>query len=451
MENYIKDFAHEELLRFQNRTQDNRDIKLSNNTILTKDQYLLDIDKKGGHIIASNARGLLYGVYQYAKDYLGFDFSKIGQEILKEPHIKMNNTHAPRVIRRGNIFEVINDTDYLLKQIDMNAKHGHNEMFFTFFLFDEVKDTVVDALMKRGMEVTLGGHSLKYLLEPILSLEKDETANLSFYKDETLMNYIVDRVVAVCKANPIVTRISLWPQDIGIPESKGQEFMQLYINFNHRIKRALIEAGLEVAVEFIVYNAGLNWEMLSYYEDLQLYDDLDILYAFWGRNYGRDFDDPRALDALKSWLKVANVTVLEYYSDFFMMSELYPPLGYRINQDINFYESLGVQGILNLVVPLLNSKTSNQYKDTYDYQSYHQQNNIIYSECLWQTRSIEASNLEKLMAPLTEFNRVYFPERLVDRALDDDQVARLKQILSELGASEYHQKLAEVIKVILGE
>ena len=451
MEKYIMEFAQEELKRFQSLSSDEKSIKLSINNIFNQDNYLLDIDDHGGHIISSNARGLLYGVYKYAQVYLGFDFSKIGKETLGEPSNEFYKTHAPRFMRRGNIFEVINDIDYLLNQIDMNAKYGHNEMFFTFFLFDEVKDSIVSDLLKRGIEVTLGGHSLKYLLEPILDLEKNESANLSFYKDYNLMNYIVDKVVKICEENPVVKRISLWPQDIGIPESKGSEFMQNYIDFNLRIKKALIKADLDVAVEFIVYNAGLNWEMLSYYDDLELYDELDVLYAYWGRDYSRPFEDQRALSSLKSWIKVANVTVLEYYSDFFMMSEIYPPLGHRINQDINFYEKLEVKGVLNLVVPLLSSRTSNYYIDRYDYQNYHQENNITYSNCLWEKNAIEKSDLEKHIAFLTKYNKVYFPKRLVDIELDDEKKKILRDILAVLQESKYEEMLREVISVQLNE
>ena len=450
MEQKILDFAKDELTRFQSKSNDSRLISFNINPVLSCDSYQIDVSNQDAQIQASGARGILYGVYEYAKGYLGYDFSTLGQEVLAKSSAEVHQSHTPRFTRRGNIFEVINDTNYLLEQIDINGKYGHNEMFFTFFLFDEVSEVVLDALEKRGISVTLGGHSLKYLLEPLLDLKKDEAENLSFYKDETLMAYVINKVVEICTKHPVVKRISLWPQDIGIPQSKGLEFMQLYIDFNHAMKKALIQNNLDVAVEFIVYNAGLNTEMLYFYDDLVLYDNLDILYAYWGRDYSQTFDNKEALEALKSWIKVADVTVLEYYSDFYMMSELYPPLNYRITSDLDFYKSLGVKGVLNLLVPLLKSRTSHRYQ--YDYQRYHQRNNLVYSECLWTKGDALVSDLEKMLSRLTRFNQKLFPKRLVDLELEPSVRLELKAIDAGLDTEDvYQSKLKEVIEVILDE
>lgn len=450
MNNIIYNFALSELERLQTKANDTKKVKLEINPVMGTDVYQLNINSNDGLIESGNNRGLLYGVYTYAKEYLGYDFSKIGSEEIGQSKVSGNDLHKPRIDRRGNIFEVINDTDYLKKQIDLNGKNGHNEMFFTFFLFDEVKDALSQDLEKRGINVTLGGHSLKWLLEPILELSKNEDDNLGFYKNEELMKYAIKRIIEICKENPIVGRISLWPQDIGIPQSRGKEFMQLYIDFNKALKDALDAENLNISVEFIVYNAGLNWEMLDYYEGLTLYSDLDILYAYWGRDYSQDFTEQRPIEALKSWLEVGNVTVLEYYSDFFMQSELYPPLENRISKDITMYEKLGVDGVLNLVVPLLNSRTSDRYMANYDYKNYHQNNNNVYSQCLWEVRDYPLSLIEKELSSISRYNRSLFPKRFVDVELNEEMIAELESIKHKLSLNDPHQNmLNQVITELL--
>lgn len=452
MKQLVLDFAVSELKRLQAISDDSKNIKLLLNNAMVVDSYRLDMKSSEGVIEAGNERGLLYGVYTYAKTSLGMNFDRIGFEEMGTPTSYQEETYVPRFTRRGNIFEVINDTEYLLKQIDHNAKHGHNEMFFTFFLYDEVKDEIKSALQKRDFKVTLGGHSLKWLIEPILELAKNEDDNLSFYKDEKLMMYIIERIVKMCKEDELISRISLWPQDIGIPESRGQEFMQLYIDFNVQLKKHLRKENLDVAVEFIVYNAGLNWEMLDYYDVITVDEDLDILYAYWGRDYSQPLNVTRAVEALQSWLKVSEVTVLEYYSDFFMLSELYPPLTNRIGLDATMYEELGVKGLLNLVVPLLQSRTSNHYAAKYDYKMYHQMNNNVYSEAVWHPTDYDISDLEAKLAAVTRYNRPYFPKRLVDLELDETMKNELIEINKLLTSDDrYQTMIREVIETMLYE
>lgn len=452
MKHLVKDFAQEELVRYQLKANDNKNIHLILNLAMNEDHYRLNISPSKNVIEAGNERGLLYGVYTYAQKYLGFQFM-INNEVLgNQKDQSMSELFQPRFDRRGNIFEVINDTDYLLSQIDLNTKLGHNEIFFTFFLYDEVKSTIYESLKKRGYKVTLGGHSLKWLLEPILDLAKDEKENLSFYKDEKLMDYVIERIVQICKEDELVSRISLWPQDIGIPESRGQEFMQLYINFNSNLKAKLKEAGLKVDVEFIVYNAGLNWEMLDYYENIKVDSELEILYAYWGRDYSKPLEVKRAVQALQSWLNISKVCVLEYYSDFFMLSELYPPLNHRIGVDASEYESMGVSGLLNLVVPLLSSRTSEKYSDKYDYKLYHQSNNFIYSVNTWESTSFKQSPLEEKLAAITRYNRDLFPKRLVDVELSEEMINELKDISALLNVEDVNQSMIQdVINEMLYE
>ena len=64
---------------------------------------------------------------------------------------------------------------YINSLIDWGVKNGQNEYFFTFFLWDDIKSYVTPALQKRDVQVTLGGHSLSYLLKEI---QKDTNDNM---------------------------------------------------------------------------------------------------------------------------------------------------------------------------------------------------------------------------------------------------------------------------------
>ena len=185
---------------------------------------------------------------------------------------------------------------------------------------------------------------------------------LKFFAENTyLQDKVIQKIVAICLENEVITRISLWPEDIGIDEKNASGFLPTYIRFTEKLKEALNEEGLQVEVEYIVYNAGLSWNMLERENQTEASDQVDALYAYWGRDYSSaiDSNEPRqfrAYQTLQDWNEQTkkrgrSLTVLEYYSDHFMLSELFPPLLTRIQQDLQDYKQLNVNGVLNLIVP----------------------------------------------------------------------------------------------------
>lgn len=400
-------------------------------------------------IIGNEPRSILYGVYRYCREQFGYRWIELDKETIVKPMSMTKEeltVHEPLFARRGNILETINDPEYLHSLIDWGVKNGHNEYFFTFFLWDDIKSYLTPALRKRGVRVTLGGHSLSYLLKEI---EKGTDGNrrgqdekLKFFAENTyLQDKVIDKIVAICSENKVVTRISLWPEDIGIDEKNASGFLPTYIRFTEKLKVVLNEAGLQVEVEYIVYNAGLSWKMLEREDQTEVSGQVDALYAYWGRDYSAviDADEPRqvrAFQALRDWNEEArkqgrSLTVLEYYSDHFMLSELFPPLLMRIQQDLKDYKQMNVNGVLNLIVPIHQKKDGRMAN--YPWKWIHQLNNYVYTRIAWGERyevvvdeyfaifnkdKVALHNmfaeLEKLVSQHTKWNAPLFPARVVD-------------------------------------
>ncbi|HEY4537747.1 MAG TPA: DUF4838 domain-containing protein [Erysipelothrix sp.] len=395
-----------------------------------QDQFSYRADHNNLYVKANNKRSVLYALYDYYRNPQAVSERKVA-----------------RFARRGNIYEVINDTDYLKKQIQWGIEHYHNEIFFTFFLWDEVKNEIEEALIKRDYEVTLGGHSLKYLLADEIDIHEVDNQNISIFKDEKLQATIIDKVLQTCKNSPIIKRISLWPEDLAINTDDGVEFMQNYIKFLSRLQKELVQENLNVEVEHIVYNAGLSWQMLEKPAELKDNAGLNTLFAYWGRDYSQTITNPldqsqdRANQALQAWLEITpNLTVLEYYSDVFMQSELYPHLTNRIADDLNYYEKAGVSGILNLCVPYFTGKHFEELKSVFDYQQAHQLNNLVYSQLAFDSSyklSLTENDqkmldiYEKTLSYLSHYNQQLFPQRLTDVDSKTDPVLR-KRIIDDL-------------------
>ncbi|CAM3627471.1 hypothetical protein ERUR111494_04110 [Erysipelothrix urinaevulpis] len=409
----IKDFILNEAKRL--------DIEI-NVSIKAKELEYFTYDFKNNvlTIVADQQRSVLYGLYDYHRS--------------KAP----NANKKARFNRRGNIYEVINDVSYLKSQIQFGAEYYHNEIFFTFFLWDEVKEELKEELLKREINVTLGGHSLQFLLKE--SIKEKKLENVFLFESEILQEILVKKIIDYIKEFKLITRISLWPEDLSIERHNGQEFFKSYLSFVKYLQKEIDRQALGAEVEFIAYNAGLSWEMLevtNYEENLK---DVNALFAYWGHNYG-DYHEKNSLRGMKTLEKLtskcSSTTVLEYYSDFFMLSEIYPSLLRRIETDMNYYERLKLEGVLNLHVPYFTAHHFDQFKEKYNYQRIHQLNNTAYSYLGFNptlaSLHIEERNVhlevEDVLAPLTKYNTVLFPNRLTDVKNPEYQAIISKELM----------------------
>jgi hypothetical protein len=391
--------------------------------ILPKDENL--------YIIGANDRSVLFGVYQFCKDVFGFRWVTIedGEHSMKNAEI-VASFHSPKLKRRGFVFETINEPEFMLKMVDWLAKQYINEIFFTFYLWNDLQVVLEEEIKKRGMSVTLGGHSMASLLNRVSS---PGHAQLDF-SDETWQNVVIERIVEYCGEGSAVSRVSLWPEDTGV-EDNG--LLKGYMKFTERIKEELPH----LEVEHIAYNAGLSWQMLELGENQAASGTVDTLYAFWGRNYHKPVNDhARAHAALEVWRNETGkagrkLTIFEYYSDHFMLSDLFPPLFTRISADVEDYAELGVEGLTNLVVPYKPKKNglAGKYDELYPWRAVQQMNGYFFSRLCWGDRLEDAeadffsiygekedrvrewmARLESTLSQASGWNIPLFPSRLMD-------------------------------------
>lgn len=412
------------------------------------DGFAIMQSSDGTWIIGNEPRSVLYGVYTYVQQQFGYRFLTLDSEDIVVPEWKLYKNpyiHEPMFARRGNVIETIKDPIYIESLIDWGVKNGQNEYFFTFFLWDDLKPYIASTLKKRGVSVTLGGHSLGYLLRGLLNNESTSEPEkyLSFFSEHApLQEKVIQRIVKICHENEVVTRISLWPEDIGVDRKNSVDFLSHYIRFTEKLREAIEDRKLAVEVEYIVYNAGLAWNMLER-EQAEVSDQVDGLYAYWGRDYStgireKEPNQLRAFNALLDWHteisgKGRTLTVFEYYSDHFMLSELFPPLMDRIQKDLKEYKQLGISGVLNLIVPIHKKPRDPERKSTYPWKWIHHMNNYFYARMSWgecyETVMDEYVSsfgpdgekfkqilltLENLVAAHTKWNVPLFPARVVD-------------------------------------
>lgn len=489
--NEIEQFAFEELERFY--TGDKPVVFERLNTSGNGDEFVIDHTEKSYVIRGNTSRALLYGVYKLIEKVEGLVFLDLEKD--KKIDIQgLTNTYEgkPKFSRRGNVFETIDDIPFLKRMLDVGTKNGLNEVFFTFFLWDEVKEALLPEIKKRGIDVTLGGHSLRYLLakangvsvsgkaaadgavNDLVGEETEFTAanalkNQDFLQDEKAQQSVIEVIVSYCEAEPVISRISLWPEDVGAKGEEAKLFLIQYMAFTEKLQQALAAAGLQVEVEHIVYNAGLSWEMLERKE--QPVSSADVLYAYWGRNYAHSYEsqrDERAWESLMDWRRSTDkqITVFEYYSDHFMLSELFPLLFKRIVTDIEKYKEAGCDGMVNLVVPLHKIAKAQPHMEQYDYQKYQQLNNVVFARSLWE--GVEtvpyllsppmqqlAEELEHTFAQNSQCNSIFFPSRVVEAKNPEAKrevlalLSKMEQLLQKEQIEEPLQQYVESLQRVV--
>ncbi|CAN7190911.1 alpha-glucuronidase family glycosyl hydrolase [Rossellomorea sp. LjRoot5] len=412
-------------------------------------------------IIGKEERSVLYGVYHVCEKKFGYSWVHFGEKKENRQEKDASCILHPLFPRRGNIIETIDDPIYINQLIDWGAKNGLNEYFFTFFLWDKVKKYIEGELLKRSMNVTLGGHSLSFLLN------ENKNQATHFLKDSVSQETVMERIYEICSESPVVTRVSLWPEDVGIHQDDYADFMPGYIRFTEKLKSALKD--LNVEVEHIVYNAGLEWNMLERSEGTEVSPDVDVLYAYWGRDYSNSIhsereEQSRATDSLLDWKKETvkkgrSFTVLEYYSDHFMLSELFPPLFNRIRQDVEDYKKQGVDGLLNLIVPCHIKRYDSGITSGYPWKWIQQINNHMYAGLTWgkdyedlvnsyfsifgEKKSLYRSimiDLERILSAHTFWNVPLFPARVVDPEKVNGVEGREKVITYVDGVLDFLEK-----------
>lgn len=441
--------------------QDEYVLKSDKKLHLEKDGFALIQDKEDVWIIGKEERSILYGVYHFAELQLGYEWVRWEEieptKMNALPLMKdVNQIHNPLFTRRGNIIETINDAKFIHGLIDWGVKNRLNEFFFTFFLWDMVKEQVREHLYDRNVNVTLGGHSLQFLLEKAGYVPSGDQR--FFSGNINLQNQVIEEIIRFCKEDSIITRISLWPEDIGIEEKDFATFLSSYITFTEKLKQAISKENLPVEVEHIVYNAGLSWNMLERHR-AEASNQVDVLYAYWGRDYSKSIKHPpRAYDALMDWseqtrLNAKEMTVLEYYSDHFMLSELFPPLCNRLQEDHVLYEQAGIDGLLNLIVPLHIKPEDREMLENYPWEWIQQLNNYFYAGLSWgkdyrllkeqflltidnqpEEYWLILEELETILVKHTRWNSELFPARVVDseKVSDTKETRAILCFLEEL-------------------
>jgi len=217
---------------------------------LEHDGYRLRLEDDRLYIASLEARGALFGVYEYLRLFCGCHFLDLlpngetvpRREVIEHEAIDVLDNPACWY-RAQQISAHEEPLDRLLPRIDWMAKNGYSHALIHFGgmgdIFDTDPDTpwnrfraaVMPELERRGLKYTLGHHNFRDLVPPAKYLEehpeyfalvdgkRQPAGTLEFCMgNRELWDVMADRLIELAKLNPDVDTIALWPSDgVGEP------------------------------------------------------------------------------------------------------------------------------------------------------------------------------------------------------------------------------------------
>lgn len=342
------------------------------------DEFSITVEEENLLISGSNKRSLLYGVYKFLEQYVGYKWANPEYENIPAEGPGLINicskNYKPDFPKRGLVLENSESLEYVIRIIDWMTKNNYNSIFFTFHLWESHKQVLREEIEKRGLMLTLGGHNIDMFL-PAGRYFSGNPEWFSLYNGERMDTQpcfsseagtatIIGNILDYCKSEAVVDTICIWPNDnlytCKCDQCSESGFINTYIKFLDKLKNQVKKAGMKISIQHIAYNAQLEWDML---DTIPENNDLDTLLACWGRDYTYDLEHPsneydiRFKKAVEDWSSACNksfgtrLSMFEYYGDYWMLTALFPPLIKTILKDAEFLKKAGVYEITCLIVP----------------------------------------------------------------------------------------------------
>ena len=349
---------------------------------LQGEEFLITPD--GDDVILSGAgtRSTLYSVYTFLEEYLGIRWPHLGEEVVpRRESLRITVTerkYAPSFAMRG-LSGAGRNLEITLQMIDWMPKNRLNTLMFCDLAYwQKHRRALLPEIEKRGLSITLGGHQIAAFISRDECFEKHpewfalrngehlKQGQLCFANPDARAMLVAGIVACLEKQPAAVNRFSLWPEDnlfcCQCDECRRAGFMPLYIRTIQELRAALAGQNLDIAVEHLAYNASLSWDMLQPHAAGAEAKQVDTMLAYWGRNYAHPIhrspveEDQRAAKIILAWQELCrksdtHLTLVEYYTDFWMLTNIFPILNHTIAADLAFYHHAGLRRILSLVVP----------------------------------------------------------------------------------------------------
>jgi len=328
----------------------------------------------------NNKRGVLYAVYNLLESCAGISFALADNEYVPESSavpLPDNDVIEQAHLANREVVGHPSDTSENIKRIDYLVKNLGNSIQFTLSYWKENREAISAEIMKRGLDVTIGGHIYSEFLPekeyfdkhpewfPEINGVRTRGTEQICYSSKGV-DILVEHIVLGFKEcwTEGIRRFSLWYGDNALfcscENCRQHTFYDHYMQLVSYIKKELEKAGIiSVALDFVIYNSDNEHK-----SDLTLLspnftkrpDNINIFYSYWGRDYSQPLADSispydiHSYACLKEWCRLFKSAdnysrVGEYYADSNQLTAMAPVIPDRIKDDILTYKNVGIDGM----------------------------------------------------------------------------------------------------------
>ena len=208
---------------------------------LRYDGFRMRAVKGALYIVSGEPGGLVFGVYEYLRRYVGccfLDRGEAGENIPRRrdiSHANLDELDNPRIWYRG--LQTWPEPKHILgDRVDWMAKNGFSHLLvdthrpptvsIPFTWEKHCRDWIMPELRKRGLKLALEHHNFQLLLpkEQYLSERRDFYAKVNGKRDavgqlhwcvsnEELVETVARSVIQIARENPEADTVQFWPED----------------------------------------------------------------------------------------------------------------------------------------------------------------------------------------------------------------------------------------------
>ena len=342
---------------------------------------------------------ILYAVYDFAEEYLGYTFFEPGVDTLDEfgGKVKLKTTgfliknRLPALNIRGFVQEFpFSEDNYVIADWMVKNKLNYIQTWMKYY--DKIDQDLIDFYQVRGITIESGHHNFSYLIPA----EKYAAAHPEFFAEingkrikpsasksalllseqlcttnPALREELVKNLIEYGKQHPELTNVSLVPNDgFGWCECKecskfydknrkGELYSlaehvylagEIYHDLVRYVNRRLKEENCQLNITFCAY---INYCYPT--EGMTLEKGVSVAMANYWRCINHKIDDPdcpvnsRYAQDIENWCKVKNggkVMIYEYFMGVNFYISLPMIHTQKIFDETAYYKKIGVDGII---------------------------------------------------------------------------------------------------------
>jgi len=316
-------------------------------------------------LVGKGKRGALFAVYDFLENTVGCHWPEPGREYIpKRSELVLDGILRkvnPSLAIRGIAIHGACNPQWFGKIVDWLAKNRMNSFQLFPSHYEQVRPTVLDDILKRGLSPNIGGHSREFFYPSekyfpanpeyfaLVDGKRTKSSQVCYSEYGSVPDYAAN-VTAYLKSRPEIGMVGLWPNDgYGFCECekcKSRPTTDVVLDYINRLSESVHKELPSMKMEFLSY---IHYTAPPKVVRPQPYV-VPTYCEYWSRSQFQPItedrqDAKRLRKEITGWIGVSNqATIFSYYGDDCIKRYLYNPVMDVVVKDVHYYSKVGLAG-----------------------------------------------------------------------------------------------------------